>query len=316
VKLAAETSRLGHRILELEGVRLAVGERVLVDSLDLHMVKGERIGVVGPNGAGKTTLLEAVLGTRELAAGRVRLGKNTVTAYFDQARSGLDLDRTVAENVGGGRERLEFGGRTMDVRSYLARFVSALSGGERARVALAKLLLRPANLFIFDEPTNDLDVETLSSLEASILELDANALIVSHDRHFLDRVATGILELDGKGGATLYQGDYSTYRALKKAATTAPPKPEAKAAPAPDAAPKKKKSGLTLGEEIELGSIVEAIAALEGELAALEAALCDPSLYRSGADEAARLEAKRAEVASALETKMERWEHLEQKQTE
>jgi ABC transport system ATP-binding/permease protein len=323
VKLSAETSRLGHRILELEGVRLAIGERVLVRSLDLHMVKGERIGVVGPNGAGKTTLLEAVLGKGELSAGRVRLGKNTVTAYFDQARSGLDLERTVAENVGGGREKLEFGGRTMDVRSYLARFlfaperarqpVGALSGGERARVALAKLLLRPANLFVFDEPTNDLDVETLSSLEASILELDANALIVSHDRHFLDRVATGILELDGVGGATLYQGDYSTYRALRRAAADASkqePKQEPKRASAPAS---KKKTGLTLGEELELGGIVDEIAALENDLSELEAALCDPELYQRGPDAATALESKRASAAASLEAKMARWELLESK---
>jgi ABC transport system ATP-binding/permease protein len=212
----------------------------------------------------------------------------------------------------------------VDIRSYLARFlfaperarqpVSALSGGERARVALAKLLLRPANLFIFDEPTNDLDVETLSSLEASILELDANALIVSHDRHFLDRVATAILELDGEGGATLYQGDYSTYRALRRAAEAAA-KPEPRpAAPAPTQ--KKKKSGLTLGESLELESIVDEIAALEEQLAALEVALCDPALYQGGPDEAARLEAERAAASGSLEAKMARWELLESKREE
>ncbi|NLY92735.1 MAG: ABC-F family ATP-binding cassette domain-containing protein, partial [Myxococcales bacterium] len=322
VQLAAETSRLGHRILELEKVRLEVEGRVLVRSLDLHMVKGDRIGIVGPNGAGKSTLLEAILGRRELAGGEIRLGKHTVPAYFDQARSGLELDKTVAENVGGGREKIEFGGRTMDVRSYLARFlfaperarqpVAALSGGERARVALAKLLLRPANLFIFDEPTNDLDVETLSSLEASILELGANAILVSHDRHFLDRVVTAILEIDGKGGATLYQGDYSTYRALRREAEESAAKGEPKPVQAPPPA-KKKKSALTLGEQLELEKIEGEITALEEALAALEEKLCDPSLYQGGGDEAAKLERERAEVSEALGAKMARWEALESK---
>lgn len=333
LRIQAMTERSGNRIVEIEDLKLEIAGRTLLEGFSLHMVKGDRIGIVGPNGAGKTTLLEAIAGSFVPAGGKIVLGKRTELVYLDQKRSGLIDEENIFENVGGGRERVDFNGRAMDLRSYLARFqfspeevrkpVAALSGGERARVALAKLLLRPANLFLFDEPTNDLDAMTLGALEQSLLDLDANAFIVSHDRHFLDRVATHILELDGEGNATLYVGDYSTYRALKKDAEGAKRAREAtneapavkagtQAKPAAPAA-QKRKSGLTYGEEIELGKLMPEIEALEVKLAELEEALCDPAVYEGTGEKGAALAAERDEKAAVLETKMERWMELEEK---
>ena len=222
-------ARVG-RILEADGLGLDIGGRTLVDGLDLRLSKGDRLGIVGPNGIGKTTLLRGLLGEREPDRGQVRLGKNTRVAYLDQTRSGLDPDNTVYAAVAAGRSHVEHGGRTLEMRAWLERFlfvgptqqqkVGTISGGERARVALARLLLEPANLLVLDEPTNDLDVDTLSALEEMLLEYAGTCLVVTHDRWFLDRVATSILVFEGEGRVVRHEGGWARL-------PSAPPRPRA-----------------------------------------------------------------------------------------
>src|SRR5690606_5162653 len=268
VALEVDAVRSGKTVLELDALRLAVGERVLVDDLTLVVRPGERIGIVGPNGAGKTTLLRAILGERAPDSGRVVLGQNARVTYLGQKREGLDESKTVLENVAGGRSKVTLGERTMDARAYLDRFlfdgeqqrqpVGTLSGGEKARALLAKLLLTPTNLFVLDEPTNDLDVTTLASLEELLIEMQGTALVVTHDRWFLDRVATAVLSFEGDGKVVRYAGGYTSYREQRKAALALEAPSVAPARPAAtDSKPRgEKKRGLTYGERLELESIM------------------------------------------------------------
>src|SRR5450755_292078 len=257
--LELDVVRSGKTILELRDLRVAIGGRTLIDKLTLFLTEGERIGIVGPNGSGKTTLLKTLLGELPPASGSVILGQNTKIAYFDQRRSGLDDSKSIFENVVGDQSRIELGGEVIEPRSYLERFafdahkqrqkVSSLSGGERARVALARLLRQSANLVILDEPTNDLDVATLGALESMLVDFGVTALVVTHDRWFLDRVATSVLAFEEGGHATRYPGNYTTYRRLKAQRESAPkpsspPPAPAAAAPAARAERPKQKKGL------------------------------------------------------------------------
>lgn len=340
VELSMETSRTGKTILDLEGLGVRVGEgataRTLIESLDLSLVKGERIGIVGANGSGKTTLLRVVLGQQAPSRGAVRVGQNTKIAYLDQARSGLDPDKSIVENVAPGQSHVDFAGARMDVRSYLERFlfdtwqqrqpVGSLSGGERARALVARMLLTPASLLVLDEPTNDLDVATLGSLEEMLVELDGTALVVTHDRWFLDRVATSILAFEGDGRVVKYAGNYSTYRKLKaeaeqrakeeKAEATAAAQRAAASKPSvtPQGEPAAaKKKGLTYGERLELESIMEKIDAAEGRVTETEAALADPELFSKRGHEVPQRSRDAEEAKRALEQIMARWEELEAK---
>lgn len=324
VALAAQTVQSGKRVLELREVDLAVAGRTLVQKLDVILTPGERVGIVGPNGSGKTTLLKAVAGQLEVAGGVIVRGKRTEIAYFDQNRSGLDEEADILTNVAGTRREITLGDRVVDVRGWLHGFlfdaeaqrqkVRSLSGGERARVALAKLMLRPANLFLFDEPTNDLDVQTLGALESMLVELNATALVVTHDRYFLDRVATAILAFEGGGRVVRYSGDYSTYAALRKEAERrkAPaPSPPASRGPAPPAA--KTKRTLTYAERLELDAIEEKITRAEANVADAEAALSNPDLYAQRAADLPALAAALDTARAELDRLMARWEALETK---
>lgn len=331
-RLDLETTRLGNSVLTLEGVELCIPGRTLVKPLDLLVQKGDRLGILGKSGAGKSTLLRAILGERKLDAGRVRLGKHTSFAYFDQERSGLDLEKSVQDNIAGGATKVEFRGETVDVRSYMARFLfdppelrkkaSSLSGGERARVVLAKLLLTPANVLVFDEPTNDLDVSTLGALEELITEANATAIIVSHDRYFLDRVATSILAFEGDGEVVRYVGDYTTYVSLRDAQKTAEKRHAGDSTATTEGntkvpsdkettAPEKKLKPLTGNDKRELAGLPEAIEKAEEKLAETQAALSDPALYTERASEVEALLAKQSTQEAELERLMERWEELE-----
>ena len=233
VGLEAGSSRLGKTILDIQNVSLDLGGRRLIDDLSLRLVKGARVGIVGPNGAGKTTLLKLVTGELVPTSGKVTKGLQTKIAYFDQSRSTLRDDWTVFDNVaerehsdktGGGT--VTIGDRVLGMRAYLELFmfdgaalrrkVSALSGGERARVALALALKTGANTLLLDEPTNDLDMDTLGSLEDLIETWPGCVLVVSHDRWFLDRVATSILAFEGGGKVQLYAGNWESYREQKR----------------------------------------------------------------------------------------------------
>jgi ATP-binding cassette subfamily F protein uup len=320
--LEVDTVRSGSTILDLHQVRLEIGGRVLVDSLDLALVEGERIGIVGPNGAGKTTLLRAVLGEIAPASGTIVRGQRARISYLGQKREGLDEAASVLDNVAGGRSRVTLGERTMDTRGYLERFlffgeaqrqpVSSLSGGEKARVLLAKLLLVPTNLFVLDEPTNDLDVAMLSALEELLLEVKASALVVTHDRWFLDRVATGILAFEDHGRVVRYAGGYSSFKAQRAARPeTSPTAATAAAKPSTKPAPSKSK-GLTYGERIELEGILDRIAAAERRAIDLDAAINDPDLY-ADAERARERLAEHERTKKELDALVARWEELELK---
>ncbi len=343
VALELETKRTGKTIVSCDDVTLrtpgdAATGRVLAQGLTLALVKGERLGIVGPNGAGKTTLLRTLLGELQPAGGEVVRGKNTEFAYFDQGRSGLDDVRSIADNITGGAPRVTVNGQTMHSSAYMERFlfepsktrqpVGSLSGGERARVALAKLLLRPANLLVLDEPTNDLDLSTLSSLEEMLVETEATALVVTHDRWFLDRVATGILAFEpdaaGVPRVVQYPGGYGSYLELKavaearraaEAAERAAPEKQRAASVAPPADARNEKRGkraLTYGERLELEGLPQNIEASDTRVTALEARLAAQSTYTDGTDVPALvrdLETARAESTRLLT----RWEELELK---
>jgi len=318
----ASSQRLGGNILEARELTVSIGERRLVADLTFQLTRGSRVGIVGPSGAGKTTLLRTLLGHLAPTSGQVITGKNTKVAYLDQMRSDLDDTLTVYDAVTGGRPTVSVGEHEYSSYSYLERFrfrgeavkqsVRALSGGERARLALARLLLSTANVLVLDEPTNDLDVMTLGALEELLLEFPGAALLVSHDRYFLDRVATSVLALDGVGGTAYVQGGYSSYAewraATRKNREASSERPaHAKSA----AAPKPKK--LSYAERIEYDGLMPRIETLGQELAELEARLSDPALYASGHGEALKLEADRTARKRELEELELRWLELEER---
>lgn len=339
--VTAAAAREGKTILELQAVQVAPapGAKALNQPFDLVLSSGDRIGIVGPNGVGKTTLLRAILGEPLAVAGEVVRGKNTRIAYLDQARAGLDDAKSVFEDVRGegGANVVHLGVRdreTMELRSYLELFlfdgakqrqkVGSLSGGERARVALAKVLRQGANLLVFDEPTNDLDLPTLSALEELLEAFEGSVLVVTHDRAFLDHVATAILafEVDAAGGlprVTRYAGGYQDYLAQRGARAAEKEDPVVAAAPSqqpPAPAPKaKSKSGLTYAERLELDGIVDRIDAAEKDVGQIEALLADPALYAQRGHEVAGLQARLAEAKGRAASLVERWESLEAKRS-
>jgi ATP-binding cassette subfamily F protein uup len=336
-------ARQGKTVLELHAVALAPasGRPALHVPFDLALTAGGRIGVVGPNGVGKTTLVRAVVaaasgdwdGGPSVVMGEIVVGKNTRVAYLDQARAGLDDDKSIFDDVrgDGGASVVRLGLRdtdTMDLRSYLELFlfdgsqqrqkVGSLSGGERARVALAKVLREGANLLVFDEPTNDLDLQTLSALEQILIDYEGSALVVTHDRAFLDRVATGIVAFDapdaatGLANVTLYAGGYSDYVSQRRERLTKASEPP-RERPASAAAKPKAKTGLTYAERLELETIIEAIDAAEKRVAGFESDLADPTLYTFRSDEVAALTARLAAARDESATLLARWEWLEAK---
>jgi len=326
VALEIDVSRAGKTVLELRDVGFAIAGRQLVTGLSLFVMQGDRIGVVGPNGAGKTTLLRAILGDQQLSSGAVTLSKNTKVAYFDQKRSGLDDSKSIWDNVTGDQSRIELGGEAIDPRSYLERFafdshkqrqpVGSLSGGERARVALARLLRQSANLVLFDEPTNDLDVATLSAVEDMLLDFGVTALIVTHDRYFLDRVATSILAFEDDARVVHYPGNYDTFRRLRAEARDAR-KAEAKQAPATEAKPSQRppvgKKAMSRAEERELGALPDDIDRAERLVVSLNAKLGDPATYAGGGADVASLKRELEAARAEVERLTARWEELETK---
>jgi ATP-binding cassette subfamily F protein uup len=343
VELRAETLRQGKTILRTSGLTIERGNRLLVDGLDLELRAGERIGVVGANGTGKTSLLLCLLGRfgsdgaddtacEAVVRGQWELGKNTHIGYLDQGRDDLDNDATIRDAVAGDSENLTLGGQTLRVGSYLERFlfdgaaqrkrIGVLSGGERARVCLARLLATPSNLLLLDEPTNDLDVSTLGALEAMLLEYAGSALIVSHDRWFLDRTATSILAFEADGKVDLHRGNYSEYREKRSRESLARAAVERskKAAGAPQPRRKAKTAKkLSFAERRELDGLIEAIEVAESELTEFEQQLADPDTYsRSkknapGRGDISALTRARDLAEQRVAKLTDRWEELEAK---
>ena len=321
--------RLGRTVLDLHEVSKSFGGRVLLDGLTTRLRAGERIGIVGPNGAGKTTLLRLVLGEVEPDAGRVEIGTNTRVAYFDQKRADLNPDDSLISALTDG-DWVEVNGERQHVRSYLEGFlfpseiheqrVRSLSGGERNRLLLARLLLQDANLLILDEPTNDLDLLTLQVLESALADFGGCVLVVTHDRFFLDKVATGLLVFEGDGVVHRHEGGYDLYRRLREerdAAAAAAARAPARTAKGTQARsdvgrtePAQRR--LTYKEQRELQGLEATIADSEAEVARLREVLSDPALYSDTPDRVAAVTAAFREAEARVEELYSRWAELEE----
>ena len=310
---------------EAKGVSFARGNKPIIVNFSTTITRGDRIGLIGPNGSGKTTLLRLLLGELAPDGGTIRLGTNLEIAYFDQLREELDPERTVFESIADGAEFVEIGTNRKHVLGYLQDFlfppdrartpVRALSGGERNRLLLARLFTRSFNVLVLDEPTNDLDIETLDLLEELLLEFPGTLLVVSHDREFLDHVVTSTLVLEGKGRVGEYVGGYTDWVRQRGAASelgragVVATASTAKGPPAKSSRSEKKRR-LSFKETSELAALPEAIDVLERERESAHASLADPALLRNGTAilaAKARLAAIEAEIANGLA----RWEELE-----
>jgi ATP-binding cassette subfamily F protein uup len=320
-------------VLEAHGLAKSFGERKVLEGVDFILQRGERVGIVGPNGAGKTTFLRLLLGELEPDGGKVVAGVRTRVAYHDQQRAALDPEQTVYEAAGGGapgmagEDFVQIGDRRIGLREYLDDLlfpptmqrmkVKALSGGERNRLLLARLFLEGANVLVLDEPTNDLDLVTLNVLERLLLDFGGSVLLVTHDRYFLDKVATSILAFEGEGRAVRYPGNYETYRTLRdqseaaRREAAAPERP--RVAPAVrEAAPERarKPGRLSFQEQREMDGMEAAILAAEERKAATEAALSDPATYQKGGDAVVRLRAEMEAVTAEVDRLYARWAEL------
>ncbi len=311
----------GKLVAELEHVAKRYGERDIVRDFSCRILRGDRIGIIGPNGAGKTTLIRLILGALAPDAGSVRLGTKLAVAYFDQFRAALDEEATLAEVISPGSDYVQLGGEKKHVISYLEDFlfpsararspIKSLSGGERARLLLARLFSQPANVIVLDEPTNDLDIETLELLEALLADYDGTVFLVSHDRSFLDNIVTQVIAAEGDGRWRETVGGYEDWlRETRDRPSAAAPAPE-KSAAAEKKRETRPKAKLSFKEARELESLPDRIAALEAEQAALNARLADPALYRGEPEEVRRLNERLAALDDELVQAMLRWEELE-----
>ncbi|NKN32328.1 ATP-binding cassette domain-containing protein [Marichromatium bheemlicum] len=319
--------RSGKLVVEAEGLTHTWGEKTVIRDFSTLILRGDKVGVIGPNGAGKSTLLKLLLGALEPQQGRVRLGTNLEVAYFDQLRAQLDPERSVQDNVAEGSDQIEVEGRSLHVLSYLKDFlftperarqpVKALSGGERNRLLLAKLFTRPANLLVLDEPTNDLDAETLELLDELLVNFQGTLLLVSHDRALLDNVVTSTLVFEGAGRIGEYVGGYSDWQrqqARREAEATAAERDRArpsKAAAAAVARPKREGGKLGYKETRELAELPARIESLEQAQAELHARMADPAFYRESGEAVAAARAELEAVETTLEQAYARWEALE-----
>ncbi|HVG59134.1 MAG TPA: ABC-F family ATP-binding cassette domain-containing protein [Hyalangium sp.] len=321
--------RLGHTVIEAEGIQKSFGERQVLKGVDFRLQRGERVGMVGPNGVGKTTFLRVLLGELPPDSGKLVIGKNTKVAYYDQARASLDPEQTVYEAASHGEDWVEIGDKKIALRDYLddllfpvpmqRQKVAALSGGERNRLLLARLFLEGANVLVLDEPTNDLDIVTLNVLEGLLLNFTGSVLLVTHDRYFLDKVATSILAFEGSGKVVRYEGNYAMYRRLKDQADAAraaeaptpAPKKEVPAPPSPEAQkPARKPGKLSYKEQRELDGMEAAIEAAESRKAELEAKLADPAVY-SSATKVPELQRELEAATAEVDRLYARWQELQ-----
>ena len=323
----------GKIVAELRNITLRLGTKTIVERFNATVLRGDKIGLVGPNGSGKTTLLRLILGTLAPDSGQVRHGTRLQVAYFDQMRDALDLDATLADFISPGSEWIEIGAKRKHVKSYLSDFlfsparasspVRSLSGGERNRLLLARLFARPANVLVLDEPTNDLDIDTLELLEGLLADYQGTVFLVSHDRRFLDNVVTSIMAFEGDGQWCEYEGGIEDWHLQRErvrqtrqaqaaddaaAATTRGARPAATPATRPASAGK-----LSYKEQRELEQLLQLIDTLEQEQAALRASLADPQIYQRDAERAVTLHARDASIEESLMQALERWTALAEK---
>ncbi len=315
--------KAGKLVLEARNLCFAYEDKTIVRDLNLRVMRGDRIGLIGPNGVGKTTLLRLLLAQLEPNSGTLRHGTNLQVAYFDQTRAQLDPEARVVDCVGAGKETVTIGAQTKHVMGYLQDFlfpperarspVKSLSGGERARLLLAQLFSRPANVLVMDEPTNDLDIETLELLEELLLDYPGNLFLVSHDRAFLDNVVTSCLAFEGDGRVKEYIGGYSDWLRQRSPGPVTREAPQKPAAPAAKAEPKNPAAGkkLSYKDQRELEQLPARIEKLEQEQAQLQTSLADPELYRRDAATFKNLGTRTKQLEAELTQAFARWQQLE-----
>lgn len=310
--------RSGALVIRATDISFAYGERKIVDNFSTEIMRGDKIGIIGPNGAGKSTLLRLLLGKLEPQQGEVKLGTNLDIAYFDQLRGQLDENKTVQENVGEGADELVIGGRSRHVLGYLQDFlftpdrarslVKLLSGGERNRVLLAKLFAKPANLIVLDEPTNDLDSETLELVEEQLVQFAGTLLVVSHDREFLNNVVTSTIAFEADG-AREYVGGYDDWLRQRP---TSPVEPSTKkSAPEPRQPPVTIRKKLSFNEQRELKGLPEKIENLEAHISQMHTAMASGDFYKQGSEAISTTQAQLKSLEEQLAAAYARWEELE-----
>ncbi len=323
-----EERRSGRLVIEAENVSYAYPDQPVVTNFSTIIQRGDKVGIIGPNGSGKTTLLRILMGELPPQQGSIRLGTNLQIAYFDQLRAQLDENLSVLDNVGQGRDMLTINGKTRNLIGYLEDFlfpadrvrapISALSGGERNRLLLARLFAEPANLLVMDEPTNDLDIETLELLEDMLLEFSGTLLLVSHDRAFLNNLVTSTLALDGSGRVVETVGGYDDWLRLAeetgRSEENARKPVQVEPSPSRNDAPRKLsyKEQRALEEmQRELAEIPARIEALEGEQHRLTAAMADPAFYQRESASIAQGASRLTELGEEITRTYQRWEELE-----
>jgi len=326
IKLDVATGeRSGKIVADLEGVSKRYGDKVIVDGFTGTIMRGDKVGLIGPNGAGKTTLLKIILGEETADSGAVRLGTKLNVAYFDQMRTQLNEEASLADTIAPGSDWVEINGQRKHVMTYLNDFlfsperarspVKSLSGGERNRLLLARLFAKPANCLVLDEPTNDLDIDTLELLEELLEEYSGTVFLVSHDRTFLDNVVTQVIVAEGGGKWREYVGGYTDWERVRAAAPAAPAPAPAKASAAKvEEAPAQgagKKVKLSYKEQRELEELPQLIASLEDEQSAITQQLNAPDFYKTNPADAKRINARYAEIDDLLLDALERWERIE-----
>ncbi len=318
-----DANRSGKLVFDIENLSVGFGDRLLVENFSAMVMRGDKIGLIGDNGVGKTTLIRALLGEME-HGGSVKTGTQLDVAYFDQLRNQLDLEKTVLENVSEGSDFIEINGNRRHILSYLQDFlfsparartpVKALSGGERNRLLLARLLIRPSNLLVLDEPTNDLDMVTLELLEEAIASYPGTLLLISHDRAFVDQVVTSTWVFDGKGQVEEYIGGYKDYlaqREVQQRMKKAPPVAAKAISTATTAKALPKTVKLSYKDQRELDGLPAVIAALEAEQADLESKLADGTWFVTDAAAATLASTRLAEIEQKILDQLERWTTLE-----
>jgi len=319
--------RTGKRVVEVEHIRYSLPNgRVLIDDFSTLVQRGDKIGLIGPNGVGKTTLLKILLGELKPDSGKVIEGTNLQVAYFDQLRSQLDEDRSVKDNLDRGADKVSINGKEKHVISYLQDFlftpdranspVKALSGGERNRLLLAKLFIKPANVLVLDEPTNDLDVDTLELLEELLLNYTGTVLIVSHDRAFINNLVTSCFVFEGNGKISEYFGSYDDW-IRQKPAINAPKATSKQKNKTENTAPKKdkkeaKNKKLSFNEQHELKKLPGEIEELESKVAELEVQMADPNFFKQDHKTTSAVTDELQTINATLKSKYERWEELEE----
>lgn len=317
-------SRLGNKVVALKNVSLTLGGKELLKDFSCEFTAKHKVGIVGSNGAGKSSLLKLVTGERQPDSGEVEVAQTVQFNLIDQNREVLDPEKTVLQEVGAGKEHIQFGSERLTVWTYLKRFlftderiktqVKYLSGGEKARLALAKELKNGGNFLILDEPTNDLDLPTLRILEEALAAYDSTILVVSHDRYFLNRVCNHILAFDEPGHPSMDVGDYDYYASRRKIAVPAAEPEKKKEAPAPAPSPKKSTAKkLSYLEDRELTALENTIPELEEEIATLEERFNDPASFTDPVREMKELTEQIGNLKAELEKKYARWEELSEK---